>query len=384
MVQRVRKRRQATGRRDGATGRLLRGIGPLGGRDSGISRDGGRRQGILDRANIRPLGDPADSSVRPTGSGILRPMNVNVDNFVRAETARMFTRLQADAGGVNILEHNREPASVDAQSVIRMNRDTMYSFGVVDISRGATITIPERGDRYLSAMIVNEDHYINRIFHDAGEHRLTVEQFESPHVLVAARILADPTDADDLAAVAVLQDQLQITAASSNPYVGAEYDDKSLDSTRTALLTLASGLTAFDGMFGTKEEVSPVHHLLGSAAGWGGLPTSEATYIGVTPDLPVGRYELTVGDVPVDGFWSISVYNAEGYFEPNDAGVYSVNSVTGIRNDDGSMTVRFGDHDGLPNSIPVTDGWNYLVRLYRPRDEIINGSWKFPTIGQSS
>ena len=78
-------------------------------------------------------------------------------------------------------------------------------------------------------------------------------------------------------------------------------------------------MTSFDATFGRRQDVDPVHHLIGSAAGWGGLPDAEATYVGVSPGLPVGEYELTVGaDVPVDGFWSISVYNAEGYFEPNE------------------------------------------------------------------
>jgi hypothetical protein len=91
-----------------------------------------------------------------------------------------------------------------------------------------------------------------------------------------------------------------------------------------------------------------------------------------------------VRDVPVDGFWSISVYNAAGYFEPNDAGVYSVNSVTTVRDDDGSINVRFGDHGDLSNSIPLPDGWNYLVRLYRPRREILDGSWQLPTLDAAS
>jgi hypothetical protein len=308
-------------------------------------------------------------------------MHVNVDNFVRAETDRMFGDLQRDAGGVNAFAHNRAPASVDRQTVIRLNRDTLYSFAVVDISGGATATIPDHDGRYLSAMVVNQDHHVDAIFHDAGEHRLTIDRFDTPYVVVAVRILVDPTDADDVRAVVALQDQLLITAESSRPYVGPGYDTASLDRTREALLTLASGLSGFDRMFGTKEHVDPVRHLIGTAAGWGGLPTEEATYIGVAPELPVGSYELTVRDVPVDGFWSISVYNAAGYFEPNDAGVYSVNSVTGVENDDGSMTVRFGDHGDLPNSIPITEGWNYLVRLYRPRPEILDGTWQFPAIG---
>lgn len=296
----------------------------------------------------------------------------------------MFGALQHDAGDVNVFSHNREPASIDHQTVIRLNRDTLYSFAVVDITRGAVLSLPEHGSRYVSAMVVNEDHFINGIFHDPGEHRLTIDRFDTDHVVVAVRILVDPTNDEDVRAVAVLQNQLAINAQSAEPYVSPAYDTVSLDATRQALLSLASGLSEFDRTFGTKHDIDPVRHLIGTAAGWGGLPTEEATYIGVAPGLPVGQYELTVSDVPVDGFWSISVYNAEGYFEPNDAGVYSVNSITGVRNDDDSMTVRFGDHGNLTNSIPVPEGWNYLVRLYRPRSEIIDGSWSFPSISSPS
>src|SRR5262252_8732570 len=95
---------------------------------------------------------------------------VNVDNFPRAETHRMFSGLQRDAGGVNRFHHNRAPTPIDQQTVIRMNRDTLYSFAVVNISQGAAFSLPEGGGRYLSAMVVNEDHYINRVFHEAGEH----------------------------------------------------------------------------------------------------------------------------------------------------------------------------------------------------------------------
>jgi hypothetical protein len=311
------------------------------------------------------------------------PLKVNADNFARAESHRMFSDLQRNAGGVNLFAHNRTPASVDEQTVIRMNRDTLYSFAVVDLSAGATLTVPDAGGRYLSVMIVNEHHYINRVFHDAGRYELTAEELGSPYVLIAARTLVDPRDADDLRTVAATQDQLEIDAVAERPFELHDYDTESFDRTRNALLSLAADLTSFEHTFGREEDVDPVHHLIGAAAGWGGLPDAEATYVGVSPGLPVGEYELTVGDVPVDGFWSISVYNAEGFFEPNERDAYSVNNITAAPNADGSVTVRFGgDGDPARNSLPITEGWNYLVRLYRPRPEILKGDWTFPALAQ--
>ena len=56
------------------------------------------------------------------------------------------------------------------------------------------------------------------------------------------------------------------------------------------------------------------------AAGWGGLPSSESSYVGVQTDVPPGDYELVLRDAPVDAFWSVSVYDAKGVFAPNPLG----------------------------------------------------------------
>jgi hypothetical protein len=104
---------------------------------------------------------------------------VNVDNFVRAETDRMFAELQKDAGGVNTWTHSRRPTAIAHQTVIRTNRDTLYSFAVVDISEGATLSPPDAGERYLSAMVVDRDHYINGLYHEPGDYHLTVREFDT-------------------------------------------------------------------------------------------------------------------------------------------------------------------------------------------------------------
>ncbi|MDR6906594.1 hypothetical protein J2X63_002280 [Agromyces sp. 3263] len=312
-------------------------------------------------------------------------MTISVDNenFVRAETDRMLAGLQAAAGGVNRWNHYREPTPIDKQTIIRMNRDTLYSLAVVDASKGVTLTVPESGERYVSVMVIDEDHYVKRIFHAAGTYTLTADEIGTPYAALGARVLLDGTDPGDLERVHAIQDGFAIDAPSNEPFVMPDYDEESFTGTRQAILAEVQrvGLdSGTHGMFGDKDDVDPRQHLLGTAAGWGGLPETEAFYVSEEPHLPVGEYHLTVKDVPVDAFWSISLYNSAGFFEENPLGAYSVNNINGVKNHDGSITVRFGGDGSLPNTLPLTDGWNYLVRMYRPRPEVLDGSWTFPKI----
>jgi hypothetical protein len=309
---------------------------------------------------------------------------VNVDNFARAESDHMFASLAQQAGGTGKWKHFREPSPIDNQPVIRQNRDTLYSVCVADISQGGTLTLPDSGERYISAMIVNQDHYINRVFHSAGTYDLTVDEFDTPYVLLAVRILVNPEDPKDIAAVNALQDQISANTNTNTEFVLPDYDRDSYLATRNSVIELARGVESYTRAFGRRDEVDPVRHLLGTAAGWGGLPDAEAKYINVDPGLPIGEFKIEVGEVPVDAFWSISLYNKEGYFEKNKRDLYNINSIIADRNPDGSVTVNFGTSDAdKPNYFPIMDGWNYLVRLYRPRTEVQSGEWTFPAIQPS-
>ena len=179
-----------------------------------------------------------------------------------------------------------------------------------------TVTLPDAGKRFMVMQVVNEDQYTPAVFYGAGRHTLTKERIGKRYGIVVVRMLVDP-----------------------------------------------------------------VRHPVGTALVWGGLPEKDALYLPVTPARNDGAtiHKLTVKDVPVDGFWSITVYNAEGYLEPNQYNAYSVNNITANRGADGSVAVQFGGCDGeIPNCLPIMKDWNYTVRLFRPRPEVLDGTWRFP------
>jgi hypothetical protein len=46
---------------------------------------------------------------------------------------------------------------------------------------------------------------------------------------------------------------------------------------------------------------------------------------------------------------------------------------------DGKVTIQFGGcGNASVNCIPIVPGWNYTVRLYRSRKEILDGARTFP------
>jgi hypothetical protein len=307
---------------------------------------------------------------------------VSVDTFERAETDTYMAGL-GKAIGVGKLRHTRDLTSIDNQRIIRMNRDTLYSSVVLDMDAGpVTMTLPDAGKRYLSLHVINQDHYTTNIFHGAGPHTFTREGVGTRYAFVIIRTFVDPGSADDVKQAHALQDAIQVSQKDTGKLDLPAWDAASLKKVRDALLVLASTMPDLTQTFGTKATVSPIRHLVGTASAWGGLPEQETVYLNVSPAKNDGKtvYRFSVKDVPVDAFWSVSVYNAAGYFEKNPEGAYTINNVTARRGSDGAVTVQFGGCDGgkTVNCLPTLPGWNYLVRLYQPRPEASSGAWKFP------
>ena len=322
------------------------------------------------------------ASVALAQSSPANTVPVTVDNFIRAESDLYFGGILKDSGGIGKFLHRREPARIDNQTVIRLNRDTLYSSAVFDLDAGpVTITMPDAGKRFMSMQVISEDHYVPEVVYGKGSYTLTRDKVGTRYVAVAIRTLVDPADPEDVKKVHALQDAIKVSQKAAGKFEAPNWDPASQKKVRDALLVLGSTVPDFKKAFGTKAEVDPIRHLIGTAAAWGGNPDKDATYLNITPAKNDGTtvYKLNVRDVPVSGFWSVSVYNAEGYYEKNPYDAYTLNNLTAKRSDDGSIAIQFGGCDGkVPNCLPVVKGWNYTVRLYRPRAEILSGKWKFP------
>jgi len=352
----------------------------------GSHEDTSPRASTTDATPPAKPGEASSTTAAPapetTPAPVAGAIPVTPDNFVRAESDTYMAGLAKEAGGLGKLFHHREPASIDNQTIVRLNRDTLYTAGLYDLDAGpVTVTLPDAGKRFQSLMFVNQDHY-GWTEYGSGKHTVTRDKVGTRYVLVGIRTLVDPNDPKDVDEVHRLQDAIAVEQKGGPGTLELPtWDAVSQGKVRDALKALGATTPDFKGAFGLKDEVDPVRHLIGTAIGWGGNADKDATYLNFTPQRNDGTtvYRLRVKDVPVDAFWSVSVYDAKGYYEKNPYNAYAVNSLTAKKEPDGSAVIQFGGcEDKIANCIPVVPGWNFTVRLYRPQKAILDGTWKFP------
>jgi hypothetical protein len=316
----------------------------------------------------------------PSPSSAGNSVPVTPDNFVRAETDMYFAQF-AKRGGFGKFNHARD-LPLGENTGVRPNRDTLYSLAVFDLDAGpVTIALPDAGKRFMTMMVVDQDHYVVEVVYGAGDRTYTKEKVGTRYLFAAVRTLVDPADPQDFKQGHALQDAVKVSQKSIGKLETPNWDPASQKKVRDALLVLNEILPDLRRAGGRREEVDPVRHLIATASAWGLNPDKDAIYLNATPSRNDGTtvYRLNVKEVPVDGFWSVTVYDKRGLILKNSLDSYSLSNITAKKAADGSVTIQFGGCDGkIDNCLPIMPGWNYMVRLYRPRAEILNGNWKFP------
>ena len=69
--------------------------------------------------------------------------------------------------------------AIDNQTIIRTNRDTLYSLVVFDLEAG-TVTLPDAGDRFMSMQLIDEDMYSPATIYEPGTHRTDWHEVHNP------------------------------------------------------------------------------------------------------------------------------------------------------------------------------------------------------------
>jgi hypothetical protein len=306
---------------------------------------------------------------------------VTPETYIRAETDRNFHNIvQLNGGGVNTFYHFRNPTPIDKQTVVRMNKDTLYSGAIVDTSGGATVTLPEVPDgRYMSILLVDNDHYSPAVFYTPGVHDLPQD---TKYLGVFVRTqLFNPNDSAEIALVNKLQDQVVINGTSADPLPPAKWDPASLKALTEQYERDSRQYPSWKGMMGPRGKVDEGTRHIAAAAAWGLFPEWDATYLNYKGTGDGKTCQKATYPVPEHkAFWSITVYGADGYMKSENS-ILNGNNVK--LNSDGTFTAYFGSMEAcgnVPNRLDVSDGWNFLMRIYRPGPSVLGGSYRLPAV----
>ena len=303
-------------------------------------------------------------------------MTTTVKNYPTLETSRQVLIAQGRAA-VNEIAHNRKLTPTDDQPVVRMNRDTYYSFAVVDVSDGASITIPAVPEgKYVSVQPVTMDHRIQPMSYGGGTFELATHYGNHLYLVIRLDNTLSESEAN------AIQDGMAINAVSAEPFSAEPVNQESFDAIELSLRQKLPDVVAtygasnvVSGMFTAPTDDSRGlfnfdKYTVGAAIGWGGAQLRDNLYES-SPDFPAeGCYAATFEDPDNGAFWSFTVYDQSGRMFDD---VAHMSSDIATANEDGTYTVSMGCGNDALNNLPITNDtgvFNFIVRHYIPSERV--------------
>ena len=280
--------------------------------------------------------------------------------------------------GVGEFLHQKGAMDPKERTILRPNFDTLYSFAVLDLNSPATVVLPET-DRYQILEVVNEEHWIPLETAKPGGYQLTKESMGSRYVLALVRTRVNMQDLEDLKKAGAVQDQIDLQQAAKGEFVSTnKYDmDEILAMRADYNKRMAPEGVTSEMAFGKKGEISEEMRNFGVGVGWGGLTKKGAVYPIPKAVDSTEPQTLTLKAVPSDprAFWSVTVYNKEGFSVGEK---YNVNSAFAKENEKGEYVIHFGGDKSKDNYLDIYPGWNVVLRIYSPTEAYFDGSWTLP------
>ncbi|MGI9511604.1 MAG: DUF1254 domain-containing protein, partial [Anderseniella sp.] len=304
--------------------------------------------------------------------------------FINAESRAFFADFLGRAE-INSFHHFKTLATPDDRWVVSPNVDTLYSVGVVNVTEGFTLDIPDTGERFLSIQIIDENHMTPFHLYGGGARSFSADQFETDYIAIGLRIGTDGTPEDIAFINEAIQDKTKISGAKDEEAMLRPDLDLMLKVRAPMLEQFGKLPNSFGVMQERTADVKDWEIFTYVTAGaWGLSKNQHAMYATHTPAGAIGG-ECWIGTfppVPAEEFFSITVYGPHQFLMTNENNV--VSSTRGaITEADGSFTVVFGGEQcrgKAPNfAYTPEDGWNLMLRAYRPRvEEFLD--YKMPTL----
>jgi hypothetical protein len=225
---------------------------------------------------------------------------------------------------------------------------------------------------------VDNDHYCPFVIYTAGTHELPKD---TKYLALGVRIqVFNPKDSDEIGLINKLQDQFVIKANNADPLPDFKWDLESLKTLTVKYEEEFKKFTKYPSDWqGPRGKVNETTRHLAAAGAWGLFPEWDATYIIYSGDHdPKVGYKATYNVPDNEAFWSILIYGKDGFIKSENS---LVNSSNVKANPDGTITVYFGSKElcgDVSNRLDVTEGWNFLMRVYRPGASVLDGTYKLP------
>lgn len=307
---------------------------------------------------------------------------VTPQNYVEAEVDITFTQIVREAGSNNF-RHDRSLIPLDKQPAVTMNRDTVYSFGIFYTPKGTTITLPKSKDnRYMSAMMLQTDHYIDQTFYAPGTFEI---KSQTEFTGIAIRTQVDATNPADVKYVNSLQDQIIVKlpkGAKAKEYKPRDWDKSSLEALRTQYKTEAKKLPNLNATSGAHGTLDLNIQRLGVSVALGLQPPEHAVYIYRDYGLKGSECYRATYATPgfrEKGFFSLTMYGSDKYIHDENS---TLNNRVIKYNPDGKFTIYYGPESAcgkVANRLNTPgDNWYLGMRVYRPVQEIIDGKYEMP------
>ena len=288
---------------------------------------------------------------------------VTMENYVVAESDWYFDGVQKKVG-VNVWMHD-DPVSKDKQQVIRSNRDVVYSIAIVDVSKGATFTVP-KSNEFQAIHIIDEAHLFHQVVLNGQSLTVNSDNIQGKYVYLLART----RDNGDAADTKTRQKALNFEAKADRPYKTKGFDADEVIAFREELVRQVNAgeqpIAGHDAFGKTIADVNPHNYLYAAAYGWGGLPMTTAQYVPLqvsSADCQSWTLPKPALDWNNNGFMSATFYGADGWIHVDD--FYIPHSDMKDNGDTLSFTTNC--EKGAGNAT-VEKGGNFLIRMYLPID----------------